>query len=946
MSCRFAPYIACLLGSVAVAGPICTAHADDENAEAVFTREAIVDVMRRVRDYQLAHPWKQTDRNWIRATYYTGLMGLYRTTGDRQYLDQAVGWAEKHGWAEGDERERANKKTCGQTYLELYFIEPDPKRIAKTRAYVDSRIKLVRAGEPPTKGWYYCDTLYVGPPTIAMLGKATGDAKYFGHLNEVYWAVTDHLYDKEHGLFYRDANYFDAATHNGRKVFWSRGNGWVLGGIPRVLQYLPKENEHYGRYVKLLQTMSAAIAERQGPDGLWRSNLDDPRQCPNPETSGSAFFCYAMTWGINNGLLERREYLPVVLRAWAGLVRHVDANGKLGYVQPVGASPKPATPDMTHEYAMGLLLLAGEEMVKLLESGVVDDDVLKQYERECREVADRDPWSNGLRWPAAVEAVEMPLSEHFPRLKAPDTGRTAVQLTSGDAFCYPLYYFIPTFTKDAKYLIYHRAEAGQVQLHRLELATGRSVQLTHGDTPVTRWKNWCVESGRGVLDHRSVLNVARGEVIYFTGPLGNQARVVDVRTLEDRPLFTLADDREAVGQNCTTPDGQWLVYIDSPRGSMYRRPVEGARVVAYHFDTAERRVLCEIDCHIHHVLAYDNYHFVFCHPPNGMGMMMTDLDGGGWEYLRAGDPGVPVAAGDDQTGGHVCHFIPTRRGLCYEVIARRNPNEGPRSGLYDPLSRRRFEFALPPDLGYVHTGWDPEGRLWFYECSGKTHRMIALTGLDEQGPQSQPLTGDWPTYGGGQKSHFHPQITPDRKWILFTGGDPKTKTNHLFLLDASDLKPLEGISATKLSPTGEHNLLGRGLPKDLVARALPVASVTASGSQPGNGPELAIDRDLSTLWGAEGDGQWIQLDLGRATPVESVRISWYAGDQRRQRFDIAVSDDARQWTTVFTGQSSGKAAGLEPCDVKPFRARYVRVTGHGNTANTWNSMQEILILGK
>ena len=224
----------------------------------------------------MKYPWKATDRNWIRATYYTGVMALYRTTGDHEILDQAVRWCEKHDWAEGDEKERANKKTCGQTYLELFFLKPDPVRIAKIKRYVDSRIDKIREGEPPTKGWYYCDTLYVGPPTIAMLGKATGDPKYFDYLNTVYWAVTDHLFDKKYGLFYRDAGYFDAKTARGKKVFWSRGNGWVLGGIPRVLQYLPKENEHYDRYVELFRTMSAAIAERQGDDGLCAATSKIP----------------------------------------------------------------------------------------------------------------------------------------------------------------------------------------------------------------------------------------------------------------------------------------------------------------------------------------------------------------------------------------------------------------------------------------------------------------------------------------------------------------------------------------------------------------------------------------------------------------------------------------------------------------------------------------------
>jgi rhamnogalacturonyl hydrolase YesR len=339
--------------------------------ESIFSRENIVEVMRQVHRYQKEHPWKETDRNWIRATYYTGVMGLYRATEDPEILAEAVAWAEKHDWAEGNETEKANKKTCGQTYLELYFLDPQPERIKKIKDYVDRRIERVHAGQSPIEAWYYCDTLYVGPPTLAMLGRATGEDQYYDYLNEVYWAVVDHLYDPEYHLFYRDADYFQAKSPSGKKVFWARGNGWVLGGIPRVLEHLPPENPCYERYIALFREMARAIAARQGDDGLWRSNLVDPRQHPNPETSSTAFFCYAMAWGINKGVLDRETYLPVVRRAWRGLVRHVDADGKLGYVQPVGASPKPATAEMTHEYAMGLFLLAGEQMIEMVESGIL-----------------------------------------------------------------------------------------------------------------------------------------------------------------------------------------------------------------------------------------------------------------------------------------------------------------------------------------------------------------------------------------------------------------------------------------------------------------------------------------------------------------------------------------------------------------------------------------------
>jgi len=380
-------YCCCLLVAFWFA-PAVRAKAVGPGATSVFRKGAIIRVMRQVHDYQLAHPWRRTDRDWIRATYYTGVMGLYRATGDSEVLDQALAWAEKHGWAEGTEKDPANRKTCGQTYLELYFLKPEPKRIARIRAYVDARMAKVAAGESPLKGWYYCDTLYVGPPTIAMLGKATGEQKYYDYLNRVYWAVADRLLDRRYGLFYRDASYFDARTRNGKKVFWSRGNGWVLGGIPRVLEYLPRDNPFYNRYVGLFRTLAASIARRQGADGLWRSNLDDPDEYPNPETSGTAFFCYGMAWGIQHGLLDRDTYLPVVLRAWQGLVRMVQPCGKLGYVQPVGAAPAPATRDQTHEYAMGLFLLAGEQMIKLVESGVIDDRALGELRRATGDLPD------------------------------------------------------------------------------------------------------------------------------------------------------------------------------------------------------------------------------------------------------------------------------------------------------------------------------------------------------------------------------------------------------------------------------------------------------------------------------------------------------------------------------------------------------------------------------
>lgn len=334
-----------------------------EMSKDIFAKKNIIAVMNSVNSYTLSHPYKENDLDWIRSTYYTGVMALYETTKDPEVLAQAMRWAQKHNWAKGPGSDPACAMTCGQTYLQLHFLKKDPKMFAKMRTFVDGQIE--KADAPARKVWNYCDSLYVGPPTLAMLATATGQQKYYDYMNEVYWDVTDYLLDKDYGLFYRDKRYFDAKSKNDKKVFWSRGNGWVIAGIPRILKYLPKGNPRYNDYVALFKTMAEAIANHQSDDGLWRTNLTDTDEYPMPETSGSAFFCYAMAWGINNGHLDRQKYLPVVMKTWRGLINAVHPDGKLGWVQPPAYEPGVVHHSDTHEYAAGAFLLAGSEIVKL-----------------------------------------------------------------------------------------------------------------------------------------------------------------------------------------------------------------------------------------------------------------------------------------------------------------------------------------------------------------------------------------------------------------------------------------------------------------------------------------------------------------------------------------------------------------------------------------------------
>jgi rhamnogalacturonyl hydrolase YesR len=325
--------------------------------------QAVQEIARRVADYELQRREESNDNSWIRATFYTGQMATWRLTGDQRYLDEAMRWGEANSWAPRAGR-HADNHTAGQTYLELYQLKHEPEMLEPIRRTFDRMMVEPKRGR---EEWSWCDALYMAPPTLARLAAATGDRRYLIYMNELWWDAADLLFDQEAGLFYRDSNYFERRTRNGHKVFWSRGNGWVMGGLVRVLEHLPAGDPHHGHYVELLQTMAEAVARVQGDDGLWRTSLLDAEHFPEPETSGSGFFCFSLAWGINHGYLDRQRFLPVVLRAWEGLTGAVNSDGRLGYVQPVAASPGLVDPDGTYDYAVGAFLLAGSEVARLRE---------------------------------------------------------------------------------------------------------------------------------------------------------------------------------------------------------------------------------------------------------------------------------------------------------------------------------------------------------------------------------------------------------------------------------------------------------------------------------------------------------------------------------------------------------------------------------------------------
>ncbi|MGB6429188.1 MAG: glycoside hydrolase family 88 protein [Candidatus Acidiferrales bacterium] len=326
-------------------------------------RDDVLKAMRKVADWQLDRAQPHFNQDWTYAALYAGFMAVPPEVEGDKYRKAMQSMAEKFDWQLGPRLTNADDEAIGQTYLELYRKLRDPKMIAPTQQRMDD---LMKTPDPTDKAlWWWCDALFMAPPVLARLYGATGDVHYLDFMDHEWWITSHELYDPQQHLFSRDASYLDKREANGNKLFWARGNGWVMGGLVRVLQFMPENYPTRAKYVQQFRDMAAAVAPLQGNDGLWRTGLLDEEAYSLPENSASAFFAYAFAWGVNQGILDRRVYEPVVEKAWAGLLAHVYEDGRLGSIQPVGGAPGPFTETSSYVYGVGAFLLAGSEIYRL-----------------------------------------------------------------------------------------------------------------------------------------------------------------------------------------------------------------------------------------------------------------------------------------------------------------------------------------------------------------------------------------------------------------------------------------------------------------------------------------------------------------------------------------------------------------------------------------------------
>tara|TARA_R100001369_G_scaffold91430_1_gene132714 strand:+ start:4556 stop:5659 length:1104 start_codon:yes stop_codon:yes gene_type:complete len=340
--------------------------------------QEVRNIMKKVADWQMDHINDSYSNkkphhplHWTNAALYVGMAKWAQMANDDTYFNWLKGIGNQNNWLLHERKYHADDHAVGRMYAALYrkygeevMLEPTIEQFGFLMHH-PAKTKLNWGSPYHQDRWNWCDALFMSPPVWADLYNITGEQKYLDFMLEEYKATTEFLFDAEEHLYYRDER-FKGKLDQGTKIFWGRGNGWVYAGLADILSNLKPQTKEYEYFLDIYNKMSIKLLELQTPEGHWAMSLLGQKFYPTPETSGSSFFVYGLTWGINNGILKGAKYKKAVVKGWNAMASYVNDKGMLGYVQPIGAEPGNASPDKTEVYGTGAFLSAGSEIYKMV----------------------------------------------------------------------------------------------------------------------------------------------------------------------------------------------------------------------------------------------------------------------------------------------------------------------------------------------------------------------------------------------------------------------------------------------------------------------------------------------------------------------------------------------------------------------------------------------------
>ncbi len=381
---------------------------------------------------------------WTRAVYYEGLMALYSVDPSKDYYDYAVSWGVKHQWMprNGVTNRNADDQCAGQTWIDLYNIDAQPERISNIKTCIDNMVHSDKSDD-----WHWIDAIQMAMPVFTRLGVLYHDTSYFRKMYDLYhFTKTIHgghgLYSPDQHLWWRDKDFVPPYKEpNGQDCFWSRGNGWVVAALVRTLSLLPVNDPHRAEYLQDYLDMIQAVIPLQRADGYWNVSLHDSTHFGGPELTGTALFTYGIAWGIREGYLDKKIYMPIITKSWDALVKiSLHPDGMLGYVQGTGKEPKDGQPVSYdkipdfEDYGLGSFLLAGSEIYQIARPPVanLDETKVPPYQETPIPLTTVKNWET-IQRPAIYQLFEKNVYGRMPETSIPVSYTTDAVDTTNSA---------------------------------------------------------------------------------------------------------------------------------------------------------------------------------------------------------------------------------------------------------------------------------------------------------------------------------------------------------------------------------------------------------------------------------------------------------------------------------------------------------------------------------
>ncbi len=237
----------------------------------------------------------------------------------------------------------------------------------------------------PQKNTVWLDDMFMGIPTVAYMGKLTGESRYYDEAARQVVQFASRMWVEEQGLF-RHGWVEEMNPHPA--FFWGRANGWAILTMCEVLDVLPAHHPQRPDIIDLLRKHAAGLARLQHHDGFWHQLLD--RSDTYLETSATAIYTYCLAHAVNQGWLDAKVYGPVALMGWQAVKTQVNEKGQVENVC-VGTGMgfdasfyayRPVHVMAAHGY--GPVIWAGAEIIRLLklQHPKLNDSAVQFYDEE------------------------------------------------------------------------------------------------------------------------------------------------------------------------------------------------------------------------------------------------------------------------------------------------------------------------------------------------------------------------------------------------------------------------------------------------------------------------------------------------------------------------------------------------------------------------------------